>query len=84
MEITAIELKERLDNGDELVLLDIRQPHELQIACLENSIHIPLGEIPDRLREITALKEKDLVVFCRTGRRSLDARDFLSANGFTK
>ncbi|MBX3136750.1 hypothetical protein KF707_10980 [Candidatus Obscuribacterales bacterium] len=52
MEISATQLKERLDRGEDLVLLDIRKPYELSIASLENVMHIPEEEIADRLDEL--------------------------------
>lgn len=84
MEITATELKERLDRGDNLVLLDIRKPFELEIACLDNVVHIPEEEIAGRLDELRALGDKDVVVYCRTGRRSTELVQFLEQKGFTR
>lgn len=84
MEISASELKERLDRGDDLVLLDIRKPYELEIACLDNSLHIPEEEIEDRMNELTALADKDLVVYCRTGRRSSILVTALEERGFKR
>lgn len=82
MEISATELKERLDRGDDLVLLDIRKPFELSIASLENVVHIPEEEIGGRLDELRGFGEKDVVVYCRTGRRSTELVAFLEQQGF--
>lgn len=84
MEISAIELKDKLDKGDDLVILDIREPHELQISKLDNTLHIPIREIESRLTELEEYKDKDIVVYCRTGRRSEQCTEFLQAKGFSK
>jgi len=82
MDITATELKERLDRGENLVLLDIRKPFELGIASLENFVHIPEEELPDRLDELKQYEDRDIVVYCRTGRRSTEMVEFLASKGF--
>lgn len=85
MEISPTDLKNRLDSGEKIVLLDIREPHELMIATLDNAIHIPKGELAERLGEISQNKnEVDIVVFCRTGRRSVECRNLLSQAGFNR
>lgn len=88
MEISPTQLKERLDNNDDLVLLDVRDPHELRIANIEdaiNLIHIPKGELKDRISEIEAFKDKkDIVVYCRTGKRSVECSAILRELGFTR
>ncbi len=84
MEISATELKDKLDAGESPVLLDIREPHEIQIASLDNCLHIPMGEVPDRLPELEKYKEHDIVVICRTGSRSGRCTEFLRSHGFLK
>lgn len=84
MEITATELKERLDRSDDLILLDIRQDYELPIAALDNYVHIPEDEIEDRLDEVRDFGDKDIVVYCRTGRRSVELVKVLEEKGFTR
>jgi adenylyltransferase/sulfurtransferase len=81
-EITPLDLKARLDRGDDLVLLDVREPHETQICNLERSTLIPLGEVPRRLGEID--RGRDLVVYCRSGVRSARAVQFLARQGFDR
>ncbi len=85
-EISPTELKNRLDSGEKIVLLDIREPHELMIASMENAVHIPKGELGERLSEIDAYKngQIDIVVFCRTGRRSVECSNFLREAGFNR
>lgn len=85
MEISPTDLKNRLDSGEKIVLLDIREPHELMIAALDNAIHIPKGELAERLSEISQNKnEVDIVVFCRTGRRSVECQNLLCQAGFNR
>jgi adenylyltransferase/sulfurtransferase len=80
-EITAHELKERLDRGDEIFILDVREPHEYQICNLKGHL-IPLGELPRRVHELDSSHE--IVAHCRSGKRSAEAVDFLRKAGFRK
>ena len=80
-EITARELKERLDRGDEIFILDVREPHEYQICNLKGHL-IPLGELPRRVHELDSSHE--IVAHCRSGKRSAEAVDFLRKAGFRK
>jgi adenylyltransferase/sulfurtransferase len=80
-EITPRELKSRLDRGDDLFILDVREPHEYQICNLNGHL-IPLGELSRRVHELDSSRE--IVAHCRTGKRSSDAVDFLRKAGFRK
>ncbi len=80
-EITPSELKARLDRGDDLFILDVREPHEYQICNLGGHL-IPLGELSRRAAELDSSKE--IVAHCRSGKRSADAVDFLRKAGFKK
>jgi molybdopterin/thiamine biosynthesis adenylyltransferase/rhodanese-related sulfurtransferase len=80
-EITPRDLKSRMDRGDDLFILDVREPHEYQICNLKGKL-IPLGEIPKRMNELDSSRE--MVVHCRSGKRSADAIAFLQKSGFTK
>lgn len=82
-EITATDLKKRLDAGDQVVILDVREPHELAICSLANTAHIPLGQLPTRVSEIDSYKDKEIIVYCRSGKRSERAAQFLADSGFT-
>jgi len=81
-EITATDLKKRMDAGEKVFLLDVREPHELNICKLENTAHIPLGELPSRDSELTAQKDGEIIVYCRSGKRSERAAQFLLDSGF--
>jgi adenylyltransferase/sulfurtransferase len=80
-EITATELKSRQDRGEKLFILDVREPHEYQICNLNGKL-IPLGELPRRVSELDSSVE--MVVHCRSGKRSADAIHFLQTAGFKK
>ena len=80
-EITPKELKARLDRGDDLLILDVREPHEYQIANLQGYL-IPLSDLPRRVNELDSSRE--IVAHCRSGKRSADAVDFLRQAGFRK
>ena len=80
-EITARDLKEKLDRGDDVFILDVRDPHEYQICNLHGHL-IPLGELPKRVHELDSARE--MVVHCKTGKRSAKAVDFLRQAGFKK
>lgn len=80
-EITATELKQRLERGDDIQIVDVREPDEYQIARLPNSIHIPLAQVTNRMSEIDATRET--VVHCKMGGRSARAIEALKRAGFT-
>ena len=81
-DIDAPELAEKLASGYPLRLLDVREPHELQISRLEGAKLIPLGELAARLHELDSAEE--MVVFCKAGTRSSRALDLLISAGFRK
>lgn len=81
-EITPKELKNALDAGEQVALLDVRELHELAICALEYNIHIPMGELVKRQDELKNLKGQNLVVYCRSGGRSGRCADFLRGQGF--
>jgi adenylyltransferase/sulfurtransferase len=79
-QISPRELAKRIENGQTVRLLDVRQPWESQLASLPGSIHIPLNELPQRSREIETTAGV-VVVYCHHGIRSLSAADFLQRLG---
>jgi molybdopterin/thiamine biosynthesis adenylyltransferase/rhodanese-related sulfurtransferase len=80
-EVTPKELKARLDRGDDVYILDVREPHEYQICNIKGHL-IPLGELSRRVSELDS--SRDIVAHCRSGKRSADAVDFLRKAGFRK
>ncbi len=81
-EVSAIALKEELDSGRDVLVLDVRNPYELDISRIEGSMLIPLGEVRDRANELDPTK--DIVVHCRSGVRSAEAIGILEGLGFRK
>ncbi len=80
-DITAQELASRLKQNH-VKLLDVREPHELQISALPNAVNIPLGTLAARLSELDSAQ--DIVVFCKSGSRSARALELLASAGFKK
>jgi adenylyltransferase/sulfurtransferase len=80
--ITVEELKEKLDRKDAFVLLDVREPHEVEIAAFPGSVRIPLGRLPEHLGSLDSVSE--IVVHCKVGGRSAKAVKLLQDAGFRK
>jgi rhodanese-related sulfurtransferase len=81
-EITAPELAEKLKNGGRPVLLDVREPHEWDIAHLDGALLIPQGDLPARIHELDSADE--IVLYCRSGERSARALGLLRDAGFRR
>ena len=79
-EITPTELKQRLDNGDDLQIIDVREDSEVAIGRIPNSKHIPLAQVLSRMDEIDPNRET--VVQCKMGGRSARAIDALQRSGY--
>jgi rhodanese-related sulfurtransferase len=82
MDITIEELKERMDKGEQLNLIDVREEYEFDEFNIGASL-IPLGELPDRLEEIEAWKDQEILIHCRSGARSGRAKEYLISEGYT-
>jgi rhodanese-related sulfurtransferase len=82
IDITTDELKQRMDAGEKLNLFDVRETYEFDEFNIGATL-IPLGELPDRLSELSNLKNEEIIVHCRSGARSNNAKMFLLDNGFT-
>jgi adenylyltransferase/sulfurtransferase len=81
-EITVDELKARLDRGEKVFILDVRNPEEYQICRLPGSVLLPLPQLPQRYAELD--KGREMVVHCKSGMRSARAIQFLRQQGFDK
>jgi len=79
-EITPTEFDARRRAGSAALLLDVRDDWELSIATVPDVVHVPMGEIARRLGELDP--EREIVVLCRSGRRSLEVARFLERSGF--
>ena len=81
--ITVEELKSRLDNGEKLHVIDVREPHEYEEYNIGAKL-IPLGQIQTmQVDEIENLKDEELIIHCRSGKRSAMACQILETMGFT-
>ena len=80
-QITVTDLKQRIDAGEDLFILDVREPFEYQIANIGGKL-IPQGEVPQRLAEID--REREIVVQCKSGGRSQRIAEFLKQSGYPK
>ena len=80
-QLTAEEVADRLRAApDRVLLLDVREPFERELAAIVPSLHIPMGEIPERLSEIP--KDRELIVYCHGGSRSMMVAGYLSNRGW--
>jgi rhodanese-related sulfurtransferase len=81
-ELEPAEVKERLDRGEALSMLDVREPEELEIAAIPGAIHVPMNDIPARLSELD--RDAQWVVVCHHGIRSAQVAMYLAQMGFTR
>jgi rhodanese-related sulfurtransferase len=79
-EIEPKELKRRLDRGDNIVVLDVREPAEVEIAPFPRAMHLPMGDIPSRVAELDP--DAEWVVICHHGIRSAQVAMYLARGGF--
>jgi len=82
LEISARELAEKQERGDELLLIDVREPHEYEIARIPGSVLIPLNSLPERMSALDSSRE--IVLHCHHGQRSMRALELLHRSGFRK
>jgi adenylyltransferase/sulfurtransferase len=80
-QVSVQELKRRLDAREDVFVLDVREPHEVKIVNIGAPL-IPLGDLPKRLHELAAEKDRTIVVHCKSGGRSQKAAQFLKSAGF--
>ena len=79
LEITPAEVKRRLDRGDKLVLVDVREPWEFSICSIEGAKLVPMGTVPANLQSLDP--DDEIVVYCHRGMRSLDVTMWLRGQG---
>jgi rhodanese-related sulfurtransferase len=80
-DITTNELKERLANGEKLFIVDVREPHEYEEFNI-GALNIPLGSLPQRLDELESHKDEEIILHCRSGARSGNAKAYLLQQGY--
>lgn len=81
-DITPAQLAQKLTSGEDIALVDVREPYEWTVSHLDGALHIPMNEIPTRIGEIP--KDREIVMICRSGARSARVQDFLLQQGFTR
>ncbi|QJW98805.1 molybdopterin-synthase adenylyltransferase MoeB [Frigoriglobus tundricola] len=81
-DITPEQLKKRIDAGEHLFVLDVRNPNEFAICRIPGTVLVPLPELPARVSEVP--KDREVIVHCKSGMRSQKAIEFLKAQGYTK
>ncbi|MBW4083626.1 rhodanese-like domain-containing protein [Paenibacillus sp. S150] len=79
-QITAAQLRQRLESGEDLVLIDVREDEEVAAGMISGAQHIPMGEIPQHTGELP--KEAELVFICRSGARSQRVCEYLRQFGY--
>ncbi|MCB0308595.1 MAG: hypothetical protein KDD48_04430 [Bdellovibrionales bacterium] len=79
-QITVKDLKDKLDQKDDFLLLDVREAFERDICKLEPDTHIPMNEIQSRYGDLPT--DKPIVVYCRSGQRSMNVCNYLETQGF--
>ncbi|MGD9855734.1 MAG: rhodanese-like domain-containing protein [Planctomycetaceae bacterium] len=82
VEIDCQTVKSRLDTGNDILLLDCRELDEHEIARIAGNILIPMSELQDRLAELNEHRDRDVIVYCHHGVRSLRVVHWLRRNGF--
>jgi rhodanese-related sulfurtransferase len=82
-DITTDELKQRMDAGEKLNIIDVREQHEFDEFNIGARL-IPLGTLPSHVSELEAFKNEELILHCRSGNRSGQAKMYLEDLGFTK
>ncbi|MEL7117891.1 MAG: rhodanese-like domain-containing protein [Bacteroidota bacterium] len=81
MDITVKELKDKIDKGEEFVLIDVREDYEFEEFNLDGKL-IPLGNFPSVIPNLEEHKDKEIIIHCRSGRRSAMAQQMLQQAGF--
>ncbi len=83
--VTGEELSQRIENQDaDLLILDVRTPEEFAAGHVPGARNIPHDQLPARLAELADAKDREVVVYCRSGKRAAIARDTLEAHGFKR
>lgn len=84
--ISASELQKELESGAPILILDVREENELsgKLGHLENSVNIPVGSLENRILELKNVRDREIIVVCRSGMRAVRASEILARNGFGK
>ncbi|MBL7837992.1 MAG: rhodanese-like domain-containing protein [Bacteroidetes bacterium] len=81
-DITAQELKERIDKGEKLNIIDVREPYEYEEYNI-GAMLVPLGDLQGKIDDLDEWLNEEVIVHCKSGARSAAAKAFMMQNGFT-
>jgi rhodanese-related sulfurtransferase len=81
-EMTPTEFVRRRDAGEDMTLLDVREPAEVALASVPGALHIPMAQVPERLQELD--RGREVVVLCRSGGRSFQVATYLRQQGYER
>lgn len=82
MDINVTDLKQRLDAGDKFIFIDVREPHEYEEFNLKAEL-IPLGTVMERINDFADHKDDEIIIHCRSGKRSAMAQSLFQQAGFS-
>ncbi|WP_019911523.1 rhodanese-like domain-containing protein [Paenibacillus sp. HW567] len=82
-QITAQQLRQRLESGEDLVLIDVREDEEVAFGMIPGAQHIPMGEIPQHAEDEQLPKDTEIIFICRSGARSQRVCEYLQQFGYT-
>ena len=82
MKITPVEAKKIMDTQNDIYILDVREPDELDEGFIDDSVNIPLDRLADSAEKALPDKQKTLLVYCRSGKRSMEAAQILEDMGY--
>lgn len=80
-EITPHELEKKIENNNDVYVIDVREDEEVVQGMVPTAKHIPLGNVPNEIEQLP--KDKEYVMICRSGRRSMNAAEFMKEKGFS-
>lgn len=81
-DLSPTEVKKKLDDASPIILVDVREPQEIEICSIDGAKHIPMGEIHERYKEISDNPEAEIIVFCHHGGRSMQVMHQLWGLGY--
>ena len=84
LEIQPADVQQLQQDGSPILLLDCRTSEERRLACIAQSTHIPMNEVPERIDELDSHKDNSVIVYCHGGKRSLAVTALLRTKGFEK
>jgi rhodanese-related sulfurtransferase len=79
LEVSPAEIKQRMDRGEKLLLVDVREPWEFEVCRIEGAKLIPMGSVPANLQALDT--DEDVICYCHHGMRSLDVAVWLRGQG---